>query len=571
MKRKININRPEISPEEISKRKDFDTVLKHHTGATKPFFKKPIFLSSVLVTVAAIVTTVVLLTKSPSNNHPPELAEVQQPSIINEQSSIINHPCINPPLKEINIPFTSFKVTAEKGGTLDFKTGSKLIIPKNAFADAQGKPLTGEIELRYREFHDAADFFVSGIPMTYDSAGNKYQFESAGMMEMQGYKDGEKVTIAKGKSIAIEMASPQKGTEYNLYKLDTAHNNWSCLGKDKVTKEQKQNGSGVAGFGNEQPLVTTEQRQELQKIETKKEVVVKEKETRIAALPKPAPEPRKPVLAKNDKRTFDIAVEDKEFPELDIYKGVLFEIGQENKDFNPAYYDITWDDASLKDGPKKGINYALTLKKGLKTYGFIVYPVFEGKDYESAQKTYQDKFSKYTATLDKRKADEKRIEEEYQARIIAFNKQQEDLMQEWKKQQAERFKQMEVQDKVSRLFSIASFGIYNSDCPKSYPQGVLCTATLIDKKNVPLDCYNIYLVDKARTALFTYYKNPVEKFTFNPKSTNMLWTVVNGELYWLKPEEFKDIKENGKVMNLVLDKVEEKFTTVEDLKAFFHF
>ena len=212
MKRKININRPEISTDEITKRKDFDNVLKHHTGATKPFFKKPIFLSSVLVTVAAIVTTVVLLTKSPSNNHPPELTEVQQPSIINEQSSTVNLSCINPPLKEINIPFTTFKVTAEKGGTLDFKTGSKLIIPKNAFADAQGKPLTGEVELRYREFHDAADFFVSGIPMTYDSAGTKYQFESAGMMEMQGYKDGEKVAIAKGKSIAIEMASPQKGT-----------------------------------------------------------------------------------------------------------------------------------------------------------------------------------------------------------------------------------------------------------------------------------------------------------------------------------------------------------------------
>src|ERR1017187_213247 len=91
---------------------------------------------------------------------------------------------------------------------------------KNSFVDESGKLLNGEIELRYREFHDAFDFFVAGIPMTYDSAGVRYQFASAGMMEMQAYQNGKKVNMATGKSINIELASNYKGTEYNLYKLD---------------------------------------------------------------------------------------------------------------------------------------------------------------------------------------------------------------------------------------------------------------------------------------------------------------------------------------------------------------
>ncbi len=569
MKRKININRPEISPEEISKRKDFDTVLKHHTGATKPFFKKPLFLSSVTFVAAAIITSVVLLTK---NSNP--IVENEQPTKKIDSIALLTFykneeakPCINPPLKEVNVKYTIYKVVAEKGATLDFKTGSKLTFPANAFVDENGNPLKGEVELRYREFHDAVDFFVSGIPMTYDSAGIKYQFESAGMIEILAYKEGKKVDMAKDKSINVEMASDYKGTEYNLYKLDTLHNNWSCLGKDKVVS------NSAANFSKNDTvkIVKLEETPVFKKIETKKEVVKKEKETAIAALPKPISEPRKPVQAKKEKHTFDIAVDPNEFPELAVYKGVWFEVGDENKDFSPSSYDIIWDDAALKEGTKKGENYLLTLSKGLKNLKLIVYPVFEGKSYETAKKEYDKKFDKYNAVIEKRKTEEKRIEEEYQAKMVALKKQQDELKEKWKQEEANRFKTMDTQEKVRRMFAINSFGVFNSDCGKSYPQGVLCTANLVDSKNENLMCYDIYLVDKARNALFSFYKNPVTQFSFNPQSSNMLWTVEDGILYWLKPEQFKDIKDNSAIANLKMNKVDEKFTTVEDLKAYFNF
>ncbi len=576
MKRKININRPEISSAEIAKRKNFDSVLKQAKPmGAKPMIKKFWFLSSVVAVTIAVITTVVLVNqnKTTENNQPLVANKISNSDSLalqvfyKEQEA---KPCINPPLEGLNVDYTSYKVIAEKGATLDFKTGSKITIPKNAFTDEKGNVLKGEIELRYREFHDAADFFVSGVPMTYDSAGVRYQFESAGMMEILAYQNGKKVNVAPKKEIAIEMASNASDTRFNLYKLDTMANNWSCLGKDKVvvksegTKEAATNTTPV-------DVEKIQKAPEYVALETKKVEIKKEKEIQMAALPKSAPEPIKPTQVKKGKYTFNLEVDANEFPELSVYKGLLFEVGDENKNFNKSMYEITWDEATIKEGSKNGEKYNLTLKKGLKKYDLVVYPVFEGKNYETAMKTFQEKFTKYKKTLDVRIAEEKRVEEVYQAKITEWQRKQAELVRAYEQKQVEAYKQMETNQKVMRMFTVSSFGVYNSDCAQKYPKGILCTASLKNDLKKDLVCYEVYLVDKERNALFTYSRNPVINFSFNPNSKNMLWTVENGVLYWLKPEQFSSMTGNDGARDLILNKVDQKFENVDELKAYFNF
>lgn len=572
MKRKVNLNRPEISSAEIAKRKDFDSVLKQSASVGgKPLIKKPWFLSSVVAVTIAIVTTVVLLNQNTTtdltdtNNQEQLIDSVALQAFYKAEEA---KPCIAPPIKGLNVNYTTYRVIAEKGATLDYKTGSKISIPKNAFADKNGNLIKGEVELRYRELHDAFDFFVSGIPMTYDSAGVKYQFESAGMIEVLAYQNGEMLNMAPEKEIAFEMASDYDGSQYNFYKLDTLANNWSCLGKDKVNKK-KELESGVDNFNTSEDELTIKETPQYKTLETKKVEAKKEKEMQIAALPKNVSEPVKPAQVKKGKYTFNIEVDAKEFPELSIYKGLLFEVGDENTNFNKAMYDVTWDEATIKEGAKAGANYNLTLVKGLKKYELVVYPVFEGKNYETAMKTYQEKFNKYKVTLDKRIAEEKRIEEIYQAKIAEFKKQQEAIVKANEERAANLFKQMETTQKVMRSFTVSSFGVFNCDNPSAYPIGVLCTATIKNDLKKDLMCYDVYLVDKEKNGLFTYYKNPLTRFSFNPKSKNMLWTVENGVLYWLKPEQFNSI--NGGTKEFVMNKVDQKFETVEEMKAYFNF
>lgn len=572
MKRKTNLNRPEISSEEIAKRKNFDSVLKQSTNVgAKPLIKKPWFLSSVVAVTIAIVTTVVLMNQDKKADQP--IVEKQEQISDSDNLALLAFykeeeakPCISPPIKGLNVHYTTYKVIAEKGATLDYKTGSKIIIPKNAFADENGNLLKGEVELRYREFHDVFDFFVSGIPMTYDSAGVKYQFESAGMVEVLAYQNGKQVNMAPKKAIDIEMASNHKGTEYNFYKLDTMANNWSCLGKDNVILQNTIYGGIDVDFFDREKETPEYKALEIKKVEAKKE-----KDVQIAALPKPIAEPAKPAQVKKGKFTFNLDVDAKEFPELSVYKGLLFEVGDENTNFNKSMYDITWDEASIKEGSKAGENYNLTLKKGLKKYDLIVYPVFEGKNYETAMKTYQEKFSKYKVTLDKRIADEKKAEEVYQAKVAEYQRKQEELARVWKQKQEEAYKQMETTQKVVRMFAVNSFGVYNCDSPNAYPKGILCTANIKNDLNKNLMCYDVYLVDSQRNALFTYSRNPITNFSFNPKAKNMLWTVEHGVLYWLKPEQFNSITASSGAKDLLMNKVDQKFESVEEMKAYFNF
>jgi len=570
MKRKVNINRPKPSADEINQHKNFDSVLKNTAGmGAKPLLKKPWFLSSMVVVTAAIITTALVLTKK---EQPPVVTENVQADADSlalaafykaEQAK----PCIAPPVSGLNIPYTSFKVNAEKGAALDFKTGSKLNIPKDAFVDENGKPVKGEVELRYREFHDAADFFVSGIPMTYDSAGVRYQFESAGMMEMLAYKDGKPVNMAPGKTINVELASAYKGTEYNLYKLDTLKNNWSCLGKDKV---------GSSGTGkvadDKKEVAKLEQTPEYKVVEVKKEEVKAEKEKQISALPKPAPEPKKPAKVDKDKYTFDFQLDLVDFPEFKAFKGVQWEYGSENKPMTEETFrtltKTEWDNAVLKEGNKKGENYIITLEKNRKLVSIVVYPAFEGKEYEAAMKDFSARFEKYSAALEKRKESEKKIEQEYEAKMAALQKKQEELEAKWKREMDQQVASMATEEKVMRIFRISSFGVYNSDCPSAYPRGVACNATLTNERSSKLMCYEVFLVDRHRNCLFTYQKNPVTSFSFDPNSTNILWTVENGVLYYLKPEQFEALK--GGTQNITMTRVEQQFKTVDDMKAFFN-
>jgi hypothetical protein len=577
MKRKININRPNISADEISQRKNFDSVLKNTPGiGAKPLFKKPWFLSSVVVATAVIITTVLVLNKK--ETPAPQLTENKELIIDSDNLAFEAFykaeeakPCIAPPIAGLNVPYTTYKVNAEKGGMFDFKTGSKLTIPKNAFVDENGEPVKGDVELRYRELHDAVDFFVSGIPMTYDSAGVKYQFESAGMIEMLAYKDGKQVNMAPEKTINVELASEYKGTEYNLYKLDTLKNNWSCLGKDKVVVASK--GVKPAQSLTTDLPATVTQVPEYKVIEKKKEEAKAIKETEIAALPKLAPEPKKPNKVSKEKYTVNLDLDLTEFPEFAVYKNVQWELGTENKGMNKVMWDdlnkTIWEDATLKEGSKKGESYLLSLKKGTKTINDIaVYPVFEGKNYETAMKNFQEKFSKYSAALDKRKVDEKKIEEAYDAKILALKKKQEELEAKWKREMDIRLASMDTEEKVMRVFRVSSFGVFNCDNPSVYPKGVLCNAVMANEKDAKLMCYNIYLVDKKKNGLFTYYRNPVNTFSFDPASENILWTVENGVLYYLEPDNFKDIKSGNHTINLT--RMDKKFETVDEMKTFFN-
>ena len=216
----IKLNPKQLTSEQIAKHQDFDALLRQFEkgGIVEPPAKsakiRPLYYY--IGAAAAMLGLLVYFIGSTDN--------YQQKS----EQYFANQEFIQSPIETAKAQFASYAFNANQGGVYEYKSGSRLVVPAAAFVNDRGELIEGEVIIKYREFHDFIDFYLSGIPMTYDSAGTIYTLESAGMMEIYAEKDGQKVKVAPGKSIDVELASAINAPkhlnvppDYNIYKLDS--------------------------------------------------------------------------------------------------------------------------------------------------------------------------------------------------------------------------------------------------------------------------------------------------------------------------------------------------------------
>ena len=141
---------------------------------------------------------------------------------------------IQPPFENVAIQFESFQFDPTEAHTFALASGTRIHVPANALVLANGKLPAGEVELKYREFHTAAEIMVSGIPMAYDSAGKQFDFESAGMFDLRGFQGTETLQVATGKALEVELASERNETDFNSYRFDEAAGEWTFLNRSEV-------------------------------------------------------------------------------------------------------------------------------------------------------------------------------------------------------------------------------------------------------------------------------------------------------------------------------------------------
>lgn len=141
---------------------------------------------------------------------------------------------VNPPIKGIDVERTNYTFNPTIENIITYPSGTKILIPANAFTDKNGAPVSGSVTLSYREFRDPLDFLVSGIPMKYDTAGEVTNFESAGMFEMTASVNSEPLKLASDKKIDMNFASTSKDSTYNFYAFNDSTGNWQYLNKPKT-------------------------------------------------------------------------------------------------------------------------------------------------------------------------------------------------------------------------------------------------------------------------------------------------------------------------------------------------
>jgi hypothetical protein len=584
---KINIDKPKPSQEEILAGQNFDQLLAQYKGAPgkvirKPFWKTGGFIGSVAAVAATVV--IVLMVMKNSNTNP--VTNDSQESVIanngdNTNSTNDSNPTpvwtptkrkVAPPLAGVDVPFKEYKVSAAKGGKISYPSGTSVTFQPNSFVDAAGNPVSGNVNVQYREMHDAVDFFLSGIPMSYDSAGATYQLESAGMMEIAAFVDGKVVYLDKNKPMEVAMAASTTDSKFNVYLFDKEAGNWEYQGKDVVA-----------------PMPYDKTQRMKDSLEMLKWWMAMMRGSGVnygvdAGVYSMPVDGRKPPKADPSKNRFVVDFDKKEFPEMANYEKVIFEVDETKEKFDKANYDITWETVKLFRG-ETADRYILNLKKGMKSVNLDVYPVLDGEEYNKAYAIYEKQHARYlkdsasymTWHLANPNAlppmvtpnqappvnQYAGLSDAELAKQFKFDPEE---FRKWKKQQASENMVMDVQ----RTFTASGFGIYNIDAVSrlNATANVDMELRLADG-TFYTDFQGLYHVDRERNTLVNYAEaNPIVHFQCNTRSQNLMWVVKDGELYYAENDSFMNLPASGKV-STTLKKVAKKLTTPEEMRAFF--
>ena len=532
-----NFNRKEMSAEEIASRMDFGEVLSNYKIVTKPFYKTGWFATTLTVAVTGAVA-LILMTSSPKEetNSNPKTA-INEKTVTYKEDS----PCVKPPQKNADIPFYSYQIDNSTGGKFTHSSGSEINIPANSFF-ADGKPVDGKVEIRYREFRDQADFILSGIPMTYDSAGKQYHFESAGMLEIRAFKNNQPIDF-KGE-VEVNFVSDYKDTKYNFYFLNEQDKNWESLGKDEVVAEdnKKQNTT--------KPNETSDQKA------TQKEITVKEEKlavvkTEIRTLLNDKPEEPIKLNKQNFNFKFDVLAE--EFPELSSFSTSKFEVSPAEKNFTQKIFDSEWEDIKLIEDAKSG-NLNMQLSRGAVTKKFAIYPVYEGVDYQTRKEKFDSELKQYSAKLDSRLAEEKKLEDELVSLRENSKKKSKELTQQWSENKKNNSTLMPEEGahesilgrvenakynnmravsgvltsgefKYDRKLKLPSMGVFNCDHPVLLPiaaKGKKHRFQFRNKDGISLGMMLIYVLEKKRNVMFTYTPEDFESIKMSDDRENII-------------------------------------------------
>lgn len=543
----IKRNVPEPDTADINKFKDFDALLASYQntestqeggkiraftspreGQSNSRVRRWILMGSSLATAAAVALLLIVR----SLDDLPTPAQSQAVA----DAYFAKRPFVNPPLTEVKPQGKKISVDVAMGANVDLEEGTRLIIPRTAFQNDRGQLIqSGEVDVFYREMHDAVDFFLAGVPMTYDSAGMRHYLQSAGMIEIIATQNGQPVGMAPGKKIRIELQSnvaPQADGSwptFKVYHLDTLARNWTFYGSSSMVFEE----ATVLA-----PSSTAEQ-----EFEAKKSAI-------LAADPAPLP-PAKPVKPDGKAISFNMDLRSGEIPVepgseeaiASLQKGSIWQVLPNCPSFDPALLNLEWKSARLNRLSET--EYELTLIDESQQLRLLVQPVIIGKEFENAVKRYEESLARHQ---------------------LEFS--------EWEKRSSQKIKALEERykietgnhagkstssnsRKVRHIFDINAFGIWNCDRPAPLASSSFRIRTIEDQNGNKYPDQTAYLTDKSGASVYQLHTGRGSTVYFDSKKEYLLWlmtpegklAMVKTQAEWADSNPKKGVKLNVKIFD----------------------
>lgn len=527
--RKYIVDENKLNASETEKFKDFDSVVNRVNANPNPGpengsqLTKAFGLGKGFLLVAALAVAVwyfVFKEKTPTNE---VVVSETADSIMVEQEPTYE---INAPIANLDVDYESFVINAQEDVTLTTARKTEITIKKNTFQDSSGNLATGDLTIKFREFHDPIDVFRSGIPMQYDSAGTNYTFESAGMFELIAEQNGKPLSKDFKEEVVVDLVSKNGDKKFNNYYFDEDKGEWEFKSKSEVVKieEKPKKRNDNTDLINENLTFNS---QDLVDVNPKDSN--KEKELRAPTLP------QFPSLLSN-KYAFDVDFNKKEFRELN--DKVVFQVDESVSKFSVAYYDVDWDSVNLERGDKKG-KYNVVLKKGKKTINVVCFPAIPKKEYDRLMVQYNKDLVQYRERLKKYNETKKPVRPRNR-RMTTGEVKVINTLNEFA---------TEAKFPYRRRMRIRRGGAWNTDHPlnvraTTVSSNIVRGVFTLDNKEI--DIRRSYNVVGARNVLMSAGINA--DIVYSKTKRNLMWVITEDDnIAIANPGDFRDIQGDTRV------------------------
>lgn len=554
---KIHFDPPDISSERIQQYQDFDALLakmqpKEQPQAKVVSFRRWTWLAGA---VAAALVGVLFWWNQEATVSDTVYFEQQQ-AYFSEQAFV------EPPLPNIQPTFASYTVNANEGGRYTYNEGSTVTVPTAAFQDETGAVVEGDVQLYYREMHDPVDFFLSGIPLTYDSAGISYVLESAGMIEVYAEQNGKRILMRPGKSLDIELvteldiASLEVPENYNIYRLNPEARNWEYQSPNRMnvltTNEENTVDPNAPFIARRNELMI------------KKQQVLAQMEAELEPLEKPtAPYQRNadlPSLELDFLDSFKGSAEAKAI--RDRYDGAVWQLVYSQPELTKEAIEEEWETVEMEQSDEEN-RYVFVLKKGDRKQRLAVSPVLPDAQYAKALQTYEEELLRYeqeqalrTEELAAAKAE---IEADFQDRLAVLSAQMNEGQQFTNTSPSQK-------RKIVNYFKANSFGIWNCDRPLP-PDPRQASVVLRDETGKVFNNQRAFLMDYNRNSVQQILIGEPTVLRFDASSQHLLWLVLDeNRIAVMRPEQFNELKNQKKSQEVILDLIEQSMQTEADVR-----
>jgi hypothetical protein len=435
--------------------------------------------------------------------------------LISSQSSKPIHLGIMKPTT-MDVPFSSNEFNAEDGFLYEGEFGTEVTVPADAFVNKKGEVVTGQVELKVREFHGLKDVFLSGITM--QSKEGDEVMKSGGMIELKAFQGEDTLELVQGKTLDIKLSFTGDPDEnYDLFYLEN-DNAWGEPMQFETLKNDGEQGNLV----------------EIEKLDLDSDSV------------------------------FEIHTAYKGRPFLKMWKDVKWQLF--NCDGELPYTevnDVIWDYIHVKPLDEQRNLFSIDMVSTMHTYNgvtkqyqsdLVARPILSDKDLASIKRKGEEiesKLSRQVSMLfEKEKRDAERVEKEMKDWRLA----KEDLSKTLEERKIEAIaeyeaqlkrEQDEYQKQASRAalfskFKANQFGIWNIDCLLGLEfQEVLCQVE-IEGEIIERETAMSFLLMEEMGSVVRLNRGSRTKFPRLEEDCSLVVIYEDGWVGWITADEYKE-------------------------------